>query len=186
MIIAREKKKSNIIEYILYMWNVEDILRSLNLEMDKIESAIISQYEVDEPLKAEIKQWYINLVMEMKSSRLLEKGHLSEIHELISELNMLHQSLLHLYDDHQYVTLFEKAEDNLKALSERSQIKNISTIEAGLNGLYGVMLLRMKKKSISKETETSIKTITDMLALLSIRYKEMKSGKLHLNFERKN
>ena len=27
MLIAREKRKSNVAEYILYMWQVEDLLR---------------------------------------------------------------------------------------------------------------------------------------------------------------
>ena len=30
MLIAREKKKTNIAEYILYMWQVEAMLRALN------------------------------------------------------------------------------------------------------------------------------------------------------------
>ncbi|MCB0481793.1 MAG: DUF4924 family protein [Flavobacteriales bacterium] len=186
MIIAREKRKSNIVEYILYMWNVEDILRSVKLNMAEVERLIVSQYDVDEKVKTEIKQWYSNIVDEMKDNRLQEKGHIEDIVELISELNMLHQSLLHLYIDNQYTALFDKAENNIKALSEKSKVKNITPIEAGLNGLYGIMLLRMKKKNISTETNESIKTISDLMALLSIRYREMKSGNLHLNFERKN
>lgn len=186
MIIAQEKRKTNIIEYILYMWNVEDILRSLNLEMSEIEKKIVSQYEVDESKRAEIKKWYEELVTEMKSRKLQEKGHLSELNELLVEINLLHESLLNLYNDNQYKGLFEKAENNLKALAERSQQKDLSTVEAGLTGLYGIMMLRLKKKDISTETEESIKTIADLFALLSLRYREMKAGKLHMNFERKN
>ena len=186
MIVALEKKKNNIIEYLLYMWNLEDILRSLNLDIEEVKSKIVSQYQVQENIKEEIAQWYEGLIAEMKRSKLQEKGHLSELQELITELNFLHESLLFLYDDQKYKKLFETAENNLKALSERSQKKDISIIEAGLNGLFGIMLLRMRQKEISVETEESIKTISNLFALLSIRYKEMKAGKLILNSERNN
>ena len=36
MLIAREKKKNNIAEYILYMWQLEDMLRALKLDMEHI------------------------------------------------------------------------------------------------------------------------------------------------------
>ena len=37
MLIAREKKKNNIAEYILYMWQLEDMLRALKLDMEQVE-----------------------------------------------------------------------------------------------------------------------------------------------------
>ena len=43
MIIAQKKRKENIVEYMLYMWQVEKIIRAKNLDMDKIEKTIISK-----------------------------------------------------------------------------------------------------------------------------------------------
>ena len=34
MIIARRKRKENIAEYLLYMWQVEDLIRANNFDMD--------------------------------------------------------------------------------------------------------------------------------------------------------
>lgn len=186
MIVAQQKKKENVIEYIIYMWNVEDLLRSLNLEINSVDSRIIKEYQVEEDQKTEIRNWYVNLIQEMKTYGLLQKGHLPEINEIITELAMLHDSLLHLYQDPRYIDLERHASDNLNELIEKSGTKNISPIEAGLNGLYGILLLRMKKKMISKETQVGISTISDMFAYLAVKFKDMKNGTLTFPKERKN
>lgn len=69
---------------------------------------------------------------------------------------------------------------------KKSGEKTTSPVEAGLNGLYGIMLLRMKKKMISKETEESIRTISDLFAYLALKYNDMKSGNLSFPAERRN
>ena len=35
MLIAQSKRKENIAEYLLYMWQVEDIIRAFGLDIDK-------------------------------------------------------------------------------------------------------------------------------------------------------
>jgi len=45
MIIAQEKKKTNLAEYILYMWQVEDIIRAYQFDITKIEENIIKQFQ---------------------------------------------------------------------------------------------------------------------------------------------
>lgn len=37
MIIASQKKKENIAEYLLYMWQIEDIIRAYGLDIDQIQ-----------------------------------------------------------------------------------------------------------------------------------------------------
>jgi hypothetical protein len=186
MIIAQAKQKENIIEYILYMWNVEDLVRSMNLELKAINDKIVSQYQVDEVKKAEISNWYKQIVDDMKTFGLVKQGHLPEINELITELNMLHDSLLHLYQDNTYKELEQKSKENLEELMKKSGAKNISPVEAGLNGLYGIMLLRIKQKMISEETEASVKTISELFAYLALKYNQMKAGTLSFPNERNN
>lgn len=41
MIIASQKRKENIAEYLLYMWQIEDMIRANGLDMDKITANII-------------------------------------------------------------------------------------------------------------------------------------------------
>ena len=45
MLIARQKKKENIAEYLLYMWQVEDIIRACGGDMNLIRQRIIDGYQ---------------------------------------------------------------------------------------------------------------------------------------------
>ena len=42
MIIARQKRKENIAEYLLYMWQVEDLIRANKFDMDSINRTVIA------------------------------------------------------------------------------------------------------------------------------------------------
>ena len=47
MIIAEQKRKENIAEYLLYMYQVEDMIRANKLDLESIEQTLISKFEVD-------------------------------------------------------------------------------------------------------------------------------------------
>ena len=46
MIIASQKKKENIAEYLLYMWQIEDIIRAYGLDIEQIQKHIINSYDL--------------------------------------------------------------------------------------------------------------------------------------------
>ena len=46
MIIAEQKRKENIAEYLLYMYQVEDMIRANELDLESIEKTLISKFEV--------------------------------------------------------------------------------------------------------------------------------------------
>ena len=62
MIIARQKRKENIAEYLLYMWQVEDLIRANKFDMDSINRTVIAHYDQPEEVKKEIAQWYEELI----------------------------------------------------------------------------------------------------------------------------
>ena len=76
MIIARQKRKENIVEYLLYMWQVEDLIRANHFRMEEIEKNVIARYNQTENVKAEIRQWYEELLEMMRSEGVMEKGHI--------------------------------------------------------------------------------------------------------------
>ena len=47
MLIAQQKRKENIAEYLLYLWQVEDLLRACHLDIDTVDKVVISRYDVD-------------------------------------------------------------------------------------------------------------------------------------------
>lgn len=186
MYTAIEKQNTNIVEYVLYMWQIEDLIRSCKMDIDIIQSRIISKYDVSEQAKEEIKKWYERLIKAMEKQQLEEKGHLSEINELITELSFLHNSLLNLYNDTAYIRLHQLAANNIAELQKRSGGKNTGDITTCLNGLYGLLLLKLQKKEVSKETAEAMTTFSQMLGFLSKKYREIKEGKFELPEKMKN
>ncbi len=43
MIIAQQKRKENIAEYLLYLWQVEDLLRACKLDIDTVDRMITAR-----------------------------------------------------------------------------------------------------------------------------------------------
>ena len=84
MIIAQQKRQENIAEYLLYMWQVEDLLRACHLDIDMVEKTIIARYDVDENTRHEIKEWYESLIKMMELEGVRERGHIRVCHNVLS------------------------------------------------------------------------------------------------------
>ena len=76
MILAQLKRKENIAEYLLYMWQIEDLIRAYNLDIDKIDENLISKYNVDDTQRQEIKDWYESLIKMMELEDKKQMGNL--------------------------------------------------------------------------------------------------------------
>jgi hypothetical protein len=176
MLISREKRKTNIAEYILYMWQVEDLIRAHQFNIDLIEHNLISQYAQPAKIKNDIRDWFANLMLMMYREGIREKGHLSFLRTLLAEMNDLHIRMLVDPDEIVYHKLYQPASDNIKAFRKRLPDQNTSDIETCLNALYGLLLLRLKKKEVSHETEVAMATFSKLLAVLSNKYLETERG----------
>ena len=64
MKIAQQLKEKNIAEYLIYMWQVEDLIRANGCDLDRVEQNIIARYpEEDRPV---LREWYGNLITMMR------------------------------------------------------------------------------------------------------------------------
>ncbi len=180
MLIANIKKENNIAEYILYMWQIEALIRSYNFNIYELEEAVISNYGVSGTEQQEIYNWYKQLIAEMKFQNIKKTGHLNSLKEIISELVMLHNMLVNLFKDEQYLLLYGQALPNIDALLAKSGTTKISEIEVCLNGLFGKLSLKIQKKEISEDTEKAIESFSKLIAFLTAKYHEMKAGKFVL------
>ena len=50
MKISQQLKEKNIAEYLIYMWQVEDLLRANKCDIDLIRSNVISRYPAEEKI----------------------------------------------------------------------------------------------------------------------------------------
>jgi hypothetical protein len=176
MLIARERRKTNIAEYILYMWQVEDLIRAHQFNMELIERNLISQYSQPEKIKNEVRDWYANLMLMMYHEGIQEKGHLHLMNALVSDLTTLHLQLLDQDNNSEYHEIYRKASGNIDEFRRKSSNPGSGDIEAILNALYGLLLLRLKKQAITRETEIAMASFSRLLAMLSRIFLEVERG----------
>jgi len=179
MYVAEQLRKKNIAEYLLYMWQVEDVVRAYGLDAEKMAKEYVPQFGLDAEKSEELKGWYEHLIEMMREEGVTEKGHLQVNKNIIILLTDLHAQLLKSSKHPFYSAAYYKALPfivELRAKSAESQEKN--EIENCFDALYGVMLLRMQKKEVSAETATAIDNIAKFIGLLSDYYKKDKEGEL--------
>ena len=172
MFTASEKKRENIAEYLLYMWQIEDLIRANNLDIDKIQNSIIDSYTaLDDNKKKELRDWYESLVDMMKREGVAEKGHLQLNKNTLIQLNDLHRRLLSDSKFADYASEFYKTLPYIVELRAKAGENKADEIETCFNALYGLLMLRLAKKEISQDTVDASRQISRFLALLSKYYK---------------
>ncbi|HAR38672.1 MAG: DUF4924 domain-containing protein [Bacteroidetes bacterium GWD2_45_23] len=165
------KKRDNIAEYLLYMWQTEDLLRACELDIDKVQQSIInSAYQTTEERDA-ARDWYEGLIMMMKSEGLRNEGHLQINRNVIIELTDLHLQLLKDPRESEYIALYYNTLPHIVALRARGADKQVPELETCFTALYGYMLLKIRQREISTETQAAVAQITALLRLLSLKYK---------------
>ena len=179
MFISQELRKTNIAEYLLYMWQVEDIIRGYDLSLSRIRKEYIDRFNIDEEKKEEMVDWYGDLIRMMNQEGCREKGHLQINRNVIIQLTELNERLLKsgkfaLYNSEYYKVLPYIVELRKKGNKEESEI------ETCFNALYGVMLLRLQKKEVSQNTKHAIQEITTFIGMLNDYYFKEKNRELFI------
>ncbi|GHU58487.1 DUF4924 domain-containing protein [Bacteroidia bacterium] len=180
MIIAQRKRKENIAEYLLYMWQVEDLIRANHFDMDSIRRTVISHYDQPEEVKEEIARWYEELIEMMRTESVMEKGHIQLNKNVIIVLADLHLRLLKSPNESVYKAAYYKVLPYIVQLRAKSGGEEMSEIETCFTALYGYIALKLQHKEVSAETLEGVKQITLFLSLLAEKYKEDQDGELNL------
>lgn len=173
MLIAQAKRKENIAEYLLYMWQVEDIVRALDMDIDKIKAEIIDRYDVDESTRKEIIDWWESLIIMMQHENKKESGHLQINKNVLIRLNDLHNELLKSPKYPEYGAEFYKTLPFIVELrSKTPQDQQVGELETCFNALYGTLMLKLQGKEIGKDTQAAISQISHFIGLLAAYYKK--------------
>lgn len=167
MIIASKKRKENIAEYILYMWQIEDLIRANGLDIDKIKANVIDSFSLDEAQKVEMTQWYESLIDMMRREGVVEKGHLQINKNMLNQLVRLHQALLNDPEFPEYSAEFYRTLPVIVELRSKAGEAKVGEIETCFTALYGMLMMRLQKKEMSKETLDALKQISRFITLLS-------------------
>ena len=177
MFIAKELRKKSIAEYLLYMWQIEDIIRAMGCSLPLIRKAYVSKFtDYTDEQKEEDLDWFGNLVRMINEEGKREQGHLDINTIVVKDMADLHNRLLKSDKFPIYNAEYYKVLPFIVELRNRGD-KDVNEIETCLDALYGIMMLRMQKKEITPETEHAIKEISTFIGLLSDYYiKEESEG----------
>lgn len=194
MLVAKELRKKSIAEYLLYMWQIEDIIRAYQCSLTKIRKEYIDKFNYTDAQKDEEEDWFGDLIRMMNQEGCRENGHLQINKVIMQSLTELHSQLLAFskfpfYSAEYYRVLpfIVELRGKTKQVADRMARKNEanlkeiaanlghSEIETCFDVLYGVMMLRLQKKEISRETETAVKEITTLIGMLSDYYQKDKT-----------
>ncbi len=177
MLVAKQKRKENIAEYLLYLYQVEDLIRAFQFDMNLIQEKLVANYQANEETSAEITEWYNNLVVMMEKEGIRENGHLQFLTNLIADINEFHIKLMEIGTEKMYVQNFKSVAGLIVELKQKNKIAK-NDIQLGLDTVYGFLLLKMKKTEISAETENAVKQLSKWLGILSKLYKDFETGDL--------
>lgn len=169
MFIAKSIREKSVVEYLLYMWQMEDLIRAYGCSLTRIRREYIDRFDYTDQQKDEEEDWFGDLIRMMNQEGKREKGHLAINEVLLQDLGDLHVRLLQSTRFPYYSAEYYRVLPFIVELRQKGD-KEIGEVETCLNALYGVMLLRMRQKPISPETAHAIKAITTFLGMLSDYY----------------
>jgi hypothetical protein len=176
MLVAQQKLEENIAEYILYMYQIEDVIRACNFDIDVIINQIVRPQLPDESFLPQYIKWYKELIRDMQDQRITKTGHLLDLNEILVELSFLHNTLVTQPGENKYKALVDAAQPNIQEFKQKSNLKDKNDIELLFGAMYMKLLMRLQKKEISPETEEAFDSMRIMLAYLSQMYHKMKNG----------
>lgn len=180
MIISKEKRKENIAEYLLYMWQIEDLIRGCELDLDKIKKSVIDKYTLPDEDKKKMEDWYAGLIEMMRTEGCTEKGHLQVNKNVIIRLAELHEELLKSPKTPQYGAVFFKTLPYIVELRKKQGENKVGEIETCFNFLYGILMLKLSGKEITQSTAEAVKQISAFIAVLAAMFKQYEAGTLEL------
>ena len=180
MLIALQKRRENIAEYILYLWQVEDLLRALQFSPEAIYKTLVERIEgADEQQKENIFNWYMQIVELLRKEGKEQKGHLEHTLHLIADLHNLHLQLQKLPVGERYRKTYVPLSIELPNLRSLMDDEEISDTELCFRALYAAMLYRIKGERKSA-IEDTLAVISPAIGELAAIYGKVERGEIDL------
>lgn len=171
MFVSQKLRKENIAEYLLYMWQVEDIIRAFDCYLPALRRNYLSSFDLSDDDREDLADWYSDLIRMMTEEGKREGGHLQINKVVMQNLVELHNQLLSSPKFPFYSAAYYKVLPYIVELRNKGD-KDVNEIETCFDALYGVMLLRLRKQEVSEDTLSAIKEISTFIGTLSDYYKK--------------
>lgn len=180
MLIALQKRRENIAEYILYLWQVEDLLRAMQFSPEAIYATLVAKTEgTDEQQKENIFNWYMQIVELLQKEGKSEKGHIDHTLHLIADLHNLHLQLMKLPVGEHYRQTYAPLAAELPRLRTLLDNDDMSDTELCFRSLYAALLYRIKGCGEQAIADT-LAVVSPAIGELAALYGKVERGELDL------
>ena len=180
MLIALQKRKENIAEYILYLWQVEDLLRALQFSPEAIYSTLVARIEgADEQQKENIFNWYMQIVELLRKEGKEAQGHIDHTLHLVNDLHNLHLQLMKLPVGEHYRATYARLAAELPRLRTIMDNDDMSDTELCFRALYAAMLYRIKGSG-ERAIEDTLAVISPAIGELAAIHGKVERGEINL------
>lgn len=179
MDIAQSKRKENIAEYILYLWQIEDLLRALQFSPEAIYSQFVAPRNLSEEQQNIFLMWYMDIAALLREEGKEANGHLDHTLHLIADMHNLHLQLMQQPVGAAYRKVFARLEPYLPTLRSALGKSDISDTELCFRALYAAMLYRIKGGGSSVISDT-LEYISPAIGALSAMYHKVERGEVDL------
>lgn len=172
MITAERKKKENIVEYLIYMWHVENIIRVCDFDMEKIRAHMVSHCDEGAEVRERICAWYAGLADGMRAEGVTERGHLQCLVEVQERLERLHGRLAGSAEEAAYAAAYGEVRAFVDGLRGRAGVEAPGVVETCISALYGYLVRRLRGLEPEGEAVEGVVLVNRMLTVLAERYEE--------------
>ena len=169
MIPAEVKKRENIAEYIVHMYQTEDLLMSFDFNLNDIHEYVIKHMSQEpEEIKA-LLLWYADIIDQMQQENLPDKGRrLASTQRYVQRLSRIHAE--QLAQSEEYQQIFGEAKNEIQQQIDLSEGQVADPVQVCLNAVYGKLVINLNGKSLPAEHEKMVERLGKVLAHLSQEY----------------
>ena len=167
MFVAQQLRQTNRAELLLYMWQVEDIVRAYDADLDKLKAGYLTRFEVEGEARAALEEWYGNLCRMMREEDKTKTGHLQVVENILVGLEDRHRELLESEEGEAYRAQYYKVLPFVVELrAKHGSDAPADEIRTCFEFLYGLMLLKLQRKEVSEDTQKAAAEISNLLKFL--------------------
>lgn len=170
MLIASQKRRENIADYLIYMYRNEALIRSFDLDIKLIKEHVVKNIEAPELEKQKLTAWYQILIDRMKTDKVEQEGHLQELIDIVKELDVLHEKLKG--EDSKYQEHYNISTNAISKNLKQAKGLITSEIQICLNAMFGYLLLKSQGKSVPEGQEKILENFGNLLSYLSFAFLE--------------
>ena len=168
---AEVKKKESIAEYIIYMYQTEDLILSYEFNLDDLLEYVIKHMSSDEEVIKEQLLWYADIIDQMNNEGVTtSRKRLHSTQAYVDQLTHLHEKNLVASDVYQ--ALYTKAASDIEHHITLSENVIVNPVQICLNAVYGMLLLKLNGKKVTEEQQSTLVNFGSVLEFLSEAYKK--------------